>query len=107
MESTHERQLASADFAFVVVEYRLPPWRTADALNGPTLERCVDGDRLSIPRPQECDVTANPTKGAHCTATAKSTGERCRRSPIAGGIVCRVHGGAAPRVKAAAARRLA
>ena len=42
-----------------------------------------------------------------CTATAKSTGARCRRSPVAGATVCQVHGGAAPQVKAAAKERLA
>lgn len=41
-----------------------------------------------------------------CSAKAKGTGERCRRPPIAGGKVCRVHGGAAPAVKAAAARNV-
>ena len=41
-----------------------------------------------------------------CTATAKSTGERCRRSPIAGATVCRVHGAGAPQVRQAARRRL-
>jgi hypothetical protein len=41
-----------------------------------------------------------------CKAQAHSTGERCRRAPIAGAEVCRVHGGASPQVKAAAARRL-
>ena len=39
-----------------------------------------------------------------CKATAKGTGERCRRAPLAGGTVCRTHGGAAPQVKAKAAR---
>jgi hypothetical protein len=42
-----------------------------------------------------------------CSAKAKGTGERCRRPPIAGGTVCRVHGGAAGSVKAAAAKRQA
>jgi hypothetical protein len=40
-----------------------------------------------------------------CKATAKSTGERCARSAIKGGAVCRAHGGGSSRVKAAAARR--
>lgn len=40
-----------------------------------------------------------------CVAKAKGTGERCQRPPIAGATVCRVHGGAAPAVKVAAARR--
>lgn len=42
-----------------------------------------------------------------CTAIAKSTGQRCKRSPILGGAVCSKHGASAPQVKAAAARRVA
>lgn len=42
-----------------------------------------------------------------CEATAKRTGTRCARYAIEGGTVCRVHGGAAPAVRAAAARRVA
>lgn len=41
-----------------------------------------------------------------CTARAKSTGVRCARSAIAGATICRVHGGAAPQVRAAARARL-
>lgn len=41
-----------------------------------------------------------------CTAKAKSTGTQCARAAIAGGTVCRVHGGAAPQVKAKAMQRL-
>ena len=43
---------------------------------------------------------------ARCIAKAKSTGEQCQRSAIAGGTVCRVHGGATKAAKAAAARQL-
>jgi len=42
-----------------------------------------------------------------CTATSKSSGVRCKRGPIPGGTVCSKHGGSAPQVKRAAARRLA
>lgn len=42
-----------------------------------------------------------------CTARAKSTGERCSNWPIQGASVCRIHGGAAVQVRAAAQRRLA
>ena len=42
-----------------------------------------------------------------CTATAHRTGQRCGRAAITGATVCYVHGGAAPAVKAAAARRVA
>lgn len=42
-----------------------------------------------------------------CKATAKSTGERCARQSIEGGVVCRVHGGATKAAKEAAARNVA
>lgn len=41
-----------------------------------------------------------------CTAT-NAAGARCAKAAILGGSVCRSHGGAAPQVKAQAARRLA
>jgi len=41
-----------------------------------------------------------------CTATAKSTGERCQRAAIKGGNVCHVHGGAASQVQKKAQERL-
>lgn len=41
-----------------------------------------------------------------CAATSNATGQRCKRHPVKGATVCQVHGGAAPQVKAAAARRL-
>lgn len=42
-----------------------------------------------------------------CVATAKGSRQRCKRPPIPGGTVCKKHGGGAPQVQAAAARRLA
>jgi len=39
-----------------------------------------------------------------CKATAR-TGSPCRNAPITGGSVCRMHGGSAPAVRAAAAAR--
>lgn len=41
-----------------------------------------------------------------CTATAKSTGERCQNDAIRGGTVCWQHGGAAPQTQAKAQERL-
>lgn len=41
-----------------------------------------------------------------CTAKSKSTQERCKNPPIPGGTVCRIHGGSAPQVRAAGARRV-
>ena len=41
-----------------------------------------------------------------CTATAKSTGERCQNPAINGGNVCYQHGGAAPQVQQKAQERL-
>ena len=42
-----------------------------------------------------------------CRAHSSRTGKACRAPRIAGGFVCCTHGGRAPHVKAAAARRLA
>jgi len=42
-----------------------------------------------------------------CTATSKRTGQRCGLARIPGTTVCAKHGGAAPQVRAAAARRVA
>lgn len=44
---------------------------------------------------------------SQCVAKSKSSGNRCTKTAIAGGSVCRYHGGAAPQVRAAAANRLA
>jgi len=41
-----------------------------------------------------------------CTATAKSTGERCQRAAVKGADVCYVHGGAAQQVQEKAQERL-
>lgn len=43
---------------------------------------------------------------AQCEATAKSTGERCKKDAIPGTNVCHVHGGNAPQVQAKAQERL-
>lgn len=43
---------------------------------------------------------------ARCTAHSSRTGKPCRAPAIRGGTVCTGHGGRAPQVKAAAARRL-
>lgn len=51
-------------------------------------------------------MAADRTDAPRCTATAKGTGERCKRRPIPGGTVCVKHGGGAPVVRAAAQRRL-
>lgn len=41
-----------------------------------------------------------------CTATAKSTGERCQQPAIDGGNVCRFHGGSTQHIKESAEARL-
>lgn len=46
------------------------------------------------------------TRIGQCAAHT-SAGGQCRRQAVKGATVCHVHGGAAPQVKAAAARRLA
>lgn len=47
----------------------------------------------------------DPMEAPRCTARNKQ-GNRCGKSPIIGGNVCRLHGGAAPQVKMAALARL-
>lgn len=47
-----------------------------------------------------------PTDDRRCTATTRS-GERCTQYAIRGGTVCRMHGGGSPKVRRAAARRVA
>jgi hypothetical protein len=51
----------------------------------------------------ENDPMADPDR---CTATAKSTGERCQQPAIPGGNVCRFHGGRASQVEEKAQERL-
>jgi len=49
--------------------------------------------------------TPNPMERPRCTATNRR-GTRCQKAPEPGATVCRMHGGAAPQVKAAAMERL-
>lgn len=49
---------------------------------------------------------ANAPDAPRCTARTRA-GERCGNFPMRGTTVCRMHGGSAPAVRAAAARRLA
>ena len=44
-------------------------------------------------------------KNPQCTAHARTTGEQCRNPAMNGATVCRMHGGAAPQVRARAQRR--
>lgn len=41
-----------------------------------------------------------------CKAKSKRSGNQCRAYAIAGGTVCRIHGGAAPQTRAAAKARI-
>lgn len=52
-------------------------------------------------------MTAPKDPSLRCTAKAKRSGKQCQGTAIPGGTVCRVHGGAAPQVKAKAELRLA
>jgi hypothetical protein len=54
---------------------------------------------------------ADPLTGSHpltqrCSAKSKQRQAQCKQPAIAGGTVCRYHGGAAPQVKKAAEQRL-
>lgn len=48
----------------------------------------------------------DPLAARKCTAHSKQTGNPCRQYAIAGGTVCRFHGGSAPQVQAKAMERL-
>lgn len=66
-------------------------------------------DRSDASEPTDMPKRVRPMNEnrRRCTATARRTGERCRKSPIIGGTVCRSHGGAAPQVRRAAMARAA
>ncbi len=65
------------------------------------------GPRLANPKQQTDLIHREPGKfGPRCTAKSKSTGKGCQSPAIAGGTVCRMHGGSAPQVQAAARERL-
>lgn len=49
----------------------------------------------------------NPLDASRCIARSKRSGEQCKRRPVPGATVCAMHGGKAPQVQRAAARRLA
>jgi len=49
---------------------------------------------------------SEPITGQRCTATAKSTGQQCRRLVLGGGV-CVMHGGRAPQVDAKRRERVA
>jgi hypothetical protein len=49
----------------------------------------------------------DPKDSRRCRATAKGSGQQCKRRAAPGAVVCVKHGAGAPQVKAAAQRRLA
>lgn len=51
--------------------------------------------------------TTDPMDTRRCTAQARTTGNQCKRRPILGGTVCKMHGGGAPQVIKKALERLA
>lgn len=50
---------------------------------------------------------SDPSDRRQCKATSKRSGNRCKRPPMAGQLVCAMHGGLAPQALNAAARRVA
>ncbi|QDP45569.1 hypothetical protein SEA_FUZZBUSTER_85 [Microbacterium phage FuzzBuster] len=47
------------------------------------------------------------TPKRQCAAKSKQSGQRCKRAPIVGGTVCKIHGGGSPQVQESARARLA
>lgn len=59
------------------------------------------------PDPDKLAAVYDPELGRRrCTASNRS-GNRCKRAPVAGAVVCTMHGGAAPQVQRSARQRLA
>ena len=69
----------------------------------PYLQRWVDS--LKGEHERETSGLAEGARPRRCSAHRKS-GQPCRNWAIRGGYVCRMHGGAAPQVRAKAAARL-
>ncbi len=61
-------------------------------------------DPSAVPDPLA--VPSGLKRGVRCSAHSKRTGKPCTMPAIAGGTVCRMHGGSAPQVKASARERL-
>ena len=55
---------------------------------------------------QDREVYDEELDRRRCVANAKSTGDRCKRRPIKGGRVCKIHGGGSPQAKRSARQRL-
>lgn len=62
----------------------------------------------TVPHPNVLGAvrTGATMRTGQCTATVQRTGQQCRRLAVRSGQVCLMHGGRAPRVKAAVQRRL-
>lgn len=64
-------------------------------------------ESMNVPDPMEGAPAPEPAKPERITCTATNRqGKRCGKSPVPGAAVCRMHGGAAPQVKAKAEERL-
>lgn len=62
---------------------------------------------MSAPNPMSTHVGGDTLHGRlRCSAHSKQKGTQCGRTAIAGGTVCRYHGGAAPQVMLKAEERL-
>ncbi|KXO91296.1 hypothetical protein [Tsukamurella pseudospumae] len=102
IENQQPPALASETAGRWVVDESDPEYEVWEAFDGMAVEDAT------TPKDTPMKETRwNPEGLANrCTAHRKN-GDRCKRAAIAGGNVCRVHGGAAPAVQAAARVRLA
>lgn len=62
--------------------------------------------RVKPPAVGTAGVPGSKNPERRCTATVRSTGNRCKRAAIKGGFVCTSHGGASPQVRKKARERL-
>lgn len=67
----------------------------------------IKADPMRPPDPMSTHVGGDTLHGRlRCAARSKQKGIQCGRTAIAGGTVCRYHGGAAPQVMRSAEERL-
>lgn len=68
------------------------------------MEATAEHTSLALVKAEEEALDA--VLSSRCSAMSKQSGEQCKRRPIPGGNVCKIHGGGAPQVQARALENL-
>lgn len=111
IENQHTPALAPEERGRWIPDPDDPEYEVWEPYDSEAVEDATDGEVESTAEaednaPMKTPLWSMEGRPNRCTAHKKN-GERCKRAAIAGGTVCRVHGGAAPAVQAAAKVRLA